>query len=80
MKNSNRPQHFVQREKNGLPEDLQRNQKLIIYYFKNYFVKRRFRINMIPSINLQVKLIDYALPAPTLISFKNLQTLLQIKI
>lgn len=34
---------------------------------------------MIPSINLQVKLIDYALPAPTLISFKNLQTLLQIK-
>lgn len=41
---------------------------------KKKILKRRFRGNIIRSINLQAKLIEYALLAATLISLKNLQT------
>lgn len=44
---------------------------------KNYLfiiLKKKFCGNIIRSINLQAKLIEYALLAATLISLKNLQT------
>lgn len=64
---------FVQKKMDNLKICKETKNYLFIIY-KKRILKRRFRGNIIRSINLQAKLIEYALLAATLISLKNLQT------
>lgn len=67
------PFDFVQKKMDNLKICKETKNYLFIIK-KKKILKRRFRGNIIRSINLQAKLIEYALLAATLISLKNLQT------
>lgn len=66
------PFDFVQKKMDNLK--ICKETKNYLFIIKKKILKRRFRGNIIRSINLQAKLIEYALLAATLISLKNLQT------
>lgn len=67
------PFDFVQKKMDNL-KICKETKNYLFIILKKKFLKRRFRGNIIRSINLQAKLIEYALLAATLISLKNLQT------
>lgn len=64
---------FVQKKMDNL-KICKETKNYLFIILKKRILKRRFRGNIIRSINLQAKLIEYALLAATLISLKNLQT------
>lgn len=66
------PFDFVQKKMDNLK--ICKETKNYLFIILKKILKRRFRGNIIRSINLQAKLIEYALLAATLISLKNLQT------
>lgn len=66
------PFDFVQKKMDTLK--ICKETKNYLFIILKKILKRRFRGNIIRSINLQAKLIEYALLAATLISLKNLQT------
>lgn len=67
------PFDFVQKKMDNL-KICKETKNYLFIILKKKFLKRRFRGNIIRSINLQAKFIEYALLAATLISLKNLQT------
>lgn len=66
------PFDFVQKKMDNLK--ICKETKNYLFIILKKILKRRFRRNIIRPINLQAKLIEYALLAATLISLKNLQT------
>lgn len=67
------PFDFVQKKMDNL-KICKETKNYLFIILKKKILKRRFRGNIIRSINLQAKLIEDALLAATLISLKNLQT------